>query len=289
MHHKGEKMARPKKEETAKSRRLAERSASMGEPENIFDIDDASVEEVADSALSEVTGEVTAEGAEVKKAKKAPKIKGKKLKSAQAQVEKNKKYSVDDAIVLLKKVSYSKFVGTIEVHIELADKEQRGTLSLPHGTGKTVKVLALVPDAKIKEATDAGADFVGGQELANRIKSGELNAGKDFNAVVADPTVMPVLAPLAKILGPKGMMPNPKNGTVGPNVGQLVTNLKKGQVSFKAEATNVALVHLPVGKVSLDKEKIAENIQTVVSHFGATKIRTIHLSATMAPSIEITL
>lgn len=281
-------MPRPKKEESAKQKRLAERSASMGEPENIFDKADA-VEEVA--AENTVAVPLTADG-EPEKPKKAPlppKVRGKKHKAAQSHVDKNKKYTLDEAITVLKKASYSKFVGTLEVHITLSERETRGTLSLPNGTGKTVKVLALVPDAKIKEAQDAGADIVGGQEVADKVKSGALNAGKDFNAVVADPTVMPMLAQLAKILGPKGMMPNPKNGTVGPNVGQLVSNLKKGQLSFKAETTNTALVHLPAGKISIDKEKLIENINTIVQHFGQNKIKTMHLSATMAPAVEVTL
>jgi large subunit ribosomal protein L1 len=279
-------MPRPKKEESAKQKRLAERSASMGEPENIFDNAAIAEEALAESATPV---QFTEEGG-VEKPKKTPlppKMRGKKHKAAQSHVEKNKKYTFDEAITVLKKASYSKFVGTLEVHVVLADKEVRGTLSLPNGTGKTVKLLALVPDAKIKEAQEAGADIVGGQEVADKIKSGALNAGKDFNAVIADPAVMPMLAQLAKILGPKGMMPNPKNGTVGPNVGQLVTNLKKGQLSFKAETTNTALVHLPAGKISIDKEKLIENLNTIVQHFGQNKIKRMHLSATMAPAVEV--
>lgn len=282
-------MARPKKEESAKKKRLAALSARIGEPENIFDQDAAPVEEAVVEETAASTEEQGTEEPKEEKVVRAPKVKGKKLKEAKSKLEKNKKYSLDEAITLLKQVSYSKFVGTVEVHLTLADKELRGTLSLPHGTGKTMKVLALVPDAKIKEATDAGADIAGGQEVADKIKSGALSAGRDFNAVVADPSVMPILAPLAKILGPKGMMPNPKNGTVGPNVGQLVSNLKKGQLNYKAEQTNTALIHLPVGKVSFDKEKLVENINTVVSTFGANKVRKMYIASTMSPSIEVTL
>jgi large subunit ribosomal protein L1 len=280
-------MARPKKEESAKKKRLAAVSASIGEPENIFDIEEVAEQVATQETQAAAEGEVAEEKEE--KVKRAPKIKGKKIKEARAKVKKDTKYSLDEAITLLKKVSYSKFVGTVELHLTLSDKEVRGTLALPHGSGKNVKVAALVPDAKIKEATEAGADLAGGQEVADKIKSGALAPGRDFNAVVADPSVMPMLAQLAKILGPKGMMPNPKNGTVGPNIGQLVTNLKKGQISYKAEATNTSQVHMPVGKASLDNDKLIENINTVIQTLGANKIKKMYIASTMSPSIEVTL
>jgi len=283
---------KPKKEESAKKKRLSELSARIGEPVNIFDqVEDVQIEEKNNQSASEQKFEDAPEGeiAVEKKTPKKPKVKGKKYINAKSLVGKNKKYTLTEALELIKKASYSKFAGTVEAHIILSDKEQRGTLSLPHGTGKTMKVLAIVPDAKIKEAKDAGADFAGGQEIADQIKSGKIVAGRDFNAVVADPTTMPTLAPLAKILGPKGLMPNPKNGTVGPNITQIVTNLKKGQLTFKAETPNPYLIHLPVGKVNYEVAKLEENINTVLQHFGTGKVKKLSISATMAPGIEVTL
>jgi large subunit ribosomal protein L1 len=284
------KYMRPKKEESAKKKRLIELSARIGEPENIFDtVEPVAEEKIEETSAKKVEEVSETEGEEEVKVAKKPKVKGKKLVNSRSLVGKNKKYNLTEALELVKKASYSKFPGTVEVHIILGDKEQRGTLSLPHGTGKTMKVAAIVPDAKIGEAKEAGADHAGGAELAEQIKSGKLVAGRDFNAVVADPSTMPILAPLAKILGPKGLMPNPKNGTVGPNIAQLVSNLKKGQLSFKAETPNPYLIHLPVGKVNYEVAKLEENINTVIQHFGANKVKKITVSATMAPGIEVTL
>jgi large subunit ribosomal protein L1 len=284
------------KEDSAKKKRLQEKSARIGEPENIFDQETADIEkaEQEQKAVEQTEGAITEtapseEGeAETKKAR-PPKVKGKKLKEALKLLEKNKSYSIEEAIELVQKASYSKFPGTVEVHLVLSDKEVRGTLSLPHGSGKKVKVLAFVPDANIKDATDAGATYAGGASIADQIKKNEIVPGRDFNAVVAHPSMMPTLAPLAKLLGPKGLMPNPKTNTVGTNVSQLVANLVKGQVTYKAEVPNPYLVHLPMGKVNFTKDQLAENYTTIVQSFGAGKIKKVTLSATMAPGVQIAL
>ncbi len=289
-------MARPKKEDSAKQKRLKELSARIGEPENIFDTEaeqakvaETKKEESKIEAPVEEGAEAAAEAPAEEKVKKDPKVRGKKHVNASSLVAKNTKYPLDEAIELIKKASYSSFPGTLEVHLTLADKELRGTLSLPNGTGKNVKVFAFVSEGKVKEATDAGADQAGAQDLVAQIKEGKFVPGKDFNAVVAEPAMMPVIAPLAKVLGPKGLMPNPKTNTVGANVAGMVTNLKKGQVNYKAETPNPYLVHLPIGKVSFSVEQITENFQTIVQNFGANKIKRAYLSATMAPSVEIKL
>ncbi len=291
-------MARPKKEDSAKQRRLKELSARIGEPENIFDDEEiqAKAEEVKKEEIKAAqTNEESTEAAGTEEApveekvKKAPKVRGKKHVNAKSRVAKGAKYPIEEAIDLIKKASYSTFPGTVEVHLTLADKELRGTISLPHGTGKNVKVFAFVSDAKVKEAKDAGAEQAGSQDLVAQIKEGKFVPGKDFNAVVAEPAMMPVIAPLAKVLGPKGLMPNPKNSTVGANVAGMVTNLKKGQVNYKAETPNPYMIHLPIGKVSYDKAQIQENYQALVQNFGANKIKKAFLSATMAPSVEIKL
>ncbi|MDQ3098157.1 MAG: 50S ribosomal protein L1 [bacterium] len=289
-------MPKLKKEDSPKQKRLKELSARIGEPENIFDDEAVQAKKEEDTKKEELAAR-TAEGsapegeeapAEVK-VKKAPKVHGKKHVNAKSLVAKNTKYPLDEAIALLKKASYSSFPGTVELHITLSDKEQRGTLALPHGTGKNIKVFAFVSEAKVKEAKDAGAEQAGSQDLVALIKEGKFVPGKDFNAVVAEPAMMPIIAPLAKVLGPKGLMPNPKNSTVGANVAGMVTSLKKGQVNFKAETANPYLVHLPIGKVSYDATQLSENYQVIVQHFGLNKIKKAFLSATMAPSIEIKL
>ncbi len=290
-------MPRLKKEDSAKQKRLKELSERIGEPENIFDKEEtqAKAEESkkaeahpAEGPSQDTEAAVPSEGEAAKeKAKKAPKIHGKKQINAKSLVVKNTKYPVDEAIDLIKKTSYSSFPGTVEIHLTLADKEQRGTLSLPHGTGKNIKVFAFVSEGKVNEAKEAGADQAGSQDLVAAIKEGKFVPGKDFNAVIAEPAMMPVIAPLAKVLGPKGLMPNPKNNTVGTNVTVMVTNLKKGQINYKAETANPYLVHLPIGKVSYKPEQIKENYQTVLSAFGPNKVKKAVLSATMAPGVEI--
>jgi large subunit ribosomal protein L1 len=286
------------KEDSAKKKRLAEKSARIGEPENIFDVE--KLEETPKQTGAET--QVPKEGSEATiavesgdtpteevKVPRKPKVKSKKYKEAKALVEKNKSYPIDEAIEIIQKASYSKFPGTIELHLTLADKELRGTLALPHGSGKTVKVLAFVPDAKIKDATEAGATYAGGQQIADQIKKNEIVPGRDFNAVVADPSAMPVLAPLARVLGPKGLMPNPKTNTVGTNIAQLVANLVKGQVTYKAETPNPYLVHMPMGKVTFTKEQLTENYNTIIQNFGTSKVKKVTLSATMSPGVQVTL
>jgi large subunit ribosomal protein L1 len=282
---------KPKKEDSAKKKRLAEKSARIGEPENIFD--ETVVQEKAPEGKEDQTQVVAADSDEVKEdkvsTKKPRQPRGKKYTNSKQLVKKGQKYAITDALELAKKSSYTSFPGTMEVHLTLADKELRGTLTLPHGTGKTAKVLAFVSSAKSQEARDAKADLVGAEDIVAQIKENKIVPGRDFTAVVATPDMMPVLAPLAKILGPKGMMPNPKTSTVGANIGQMVTNLKKGQFNYKAETPNPYMIHMPMGKVSLTTDQLVENYNAILANFGSGKVKKAYISATMGPGIEIEL
>ncbi|MDQ3239116.1 MAG: 50S ribosomal protein L1 [bacterium] len=280
------------KEDSAKKKRLHEKSARIGEPENIFDLPvDESVQSVDTS--SETNAQSSSDGsveAKVEKAPKKPKQpKGKKYLAAKLQVKKTEKYTLEEAIELVKKTSYSSFNGTVEAHVTLSDKDSRGMLSLPHGTGKNVKVLAFVNATKSQEAKDAGADIIGAEDVVAKVKSNQISPGKDFTAVVATPDMMAIIAPLAKMLGPKGLMPNPKTSTVGVNIGQMITNLKKGQFNYKAELTNPNVVHLPIGKVSFTTAQLIENFEVVKAALGASKIKSLTLSSTMGPGVKVTL
>jgi large subunit ribosomal protein L1 len=185
-------------------------------------------------------------------------------------VEKNKLYPLVDAISLVKQTSLTKFVGTVEMHINLnvqsngGKKDYRGSASLPHGTGKEVKVV------------------IADEEIIKQIESGVFN----FDILVAHPSMMPKLAKVARILGPKGLMPNPKNGTVTENPEKRVKELSSGQVNFKTEQDN-PIIHMPVGKVSFEDKQLKENIQAVIDAIGKSKISSITLSATMGPGVKI--
>src|SRR6187401_804728 len=189
---------------------------------------------------------------------------GKQYQAAQKQVE-AKEYALDQAIPLIKKIKFAKFDETVEVHMRLgvdpkhADQMVRGTVLLPHGLGRTARVLVFAQGEKIKEAEDAGADFVGGEELAKKIEGGWL----DFESVVATPDMMRVVGRLGKVLGPRGLMPNPKTGTVTTDVTKAVQELKAGKVEFRVDKTGV--IHAPVGKVSFEQAKLLENAQTLIN------------------------
>src|SRR6201988_572583 len=179
---------------------------------------------------------------------------GKKYTAARAQVGVDRTYSIEDAIPLVQKVKYAKFDETVEMSMRLgvdpkhADQMVRGTVVLPHGLGKTKRVLAIAGGEKQKEAEEAGADVVGGEELVEKIQGGFM----DFDAVVATPDMMRAVGKLGKVLGPRGLMPNPKTGTVTPNVAQAVKEIKAGKVEFRVEKTGI--IHAPVGKTSFASE-----------------------------------
>lgn len=221
----------------------------------------------------------------------------KKMKAANELVDKNKEYTVAEAIDILQKCAKGrKFDETIEVAMNLgvdvkhADQQVRGMVTLPNGTGNTVRVAVFVKDeAKAKEAKDAGADLVGADDLADKIRAGET----DFDRCIATPDMMPLVGQLGKILGPKGLMPNPKLGTVTPDVKKAVEDAKGGALEYRAEKAGI--VHAGVGKASFDAKKLVENatffIDTVnkakPSGAKGTYIKKISLTSTMGPGIKI--
>lgn len=219
----------------------------------------------------------------------------KKKSSAREKVDRSKKYSLTDGLETVLESSYGKFDESVDVAVKLgvdprhADQMVRGTCVLPHGTGKTVRVLAFAKADKEKEARDAGADFVGADELAKKIQEGWL----DFDKAVATPDMMAVVGKLGKILGPRGMMPNPKVGTVTFDIGKAVSELKGGKVEFRVEKAGI--VHCPIGRVSFGPDKLAENLRALMESIirlkpSASKgvyLRGIALSTTMGPGLKL--
>ena len=222
---------------------------------------------------------------------------GKKYLEAAKLVDSSKRYSIEEAAELVKKTSVTKFDATVELVFKLnldprkAEQNLRGSIVLPYGSGKTRKVLVLTRGAKEKEAQDAGADFVGNTEYIEKIKGGWF----DFDIIVATPDMMGELGKIGKILGPKGLMPNAKTGTVTPNIEQAVKEIKAGKVEYRVDKNgNIATI---VGKVSFDKEKLAENIKAVYAVISKTKpqtvkgvyVKNVALASTMGPGIKLPL
>ena len=222
---------------------------------------------------------------------------GKKYAEAAKLVDRTVAYEAAEAIALVKKTAVAKFDETVEVHIRTgcdgrhADQQVRGAVVLPHGTGKTVRVLVFAKGAKLDEATAAGADFVGGEELIPKIqKDGWL----DFDVVVATPDMMGVVGRLGKVLGPKGLMPNPKAGTVTMNVAQAIKDIKAGKIEYRLDKTNI--IHVPIGKASFGAEKLTENFNALLEAVVKAKpaaakgqyIRSCVVTATMGPGVKIT-
>lgn len=219
----------------------------------------------------------------------------KKQKEAQAKVDKTKLYTIDEAAALVKEVSTAKFDASVDIAVRLgvdpkkANQMVRGVVSLPHGTGKDVKVLALVTPDKEAEAKEAGADFVGLDEYLDKIKNG----WTDVDVIVTMPAVMGKLGPLGRILGPRGLMPNPKAGTVTMEVGKAVAEVKAGKIDFKVD--RYGIIHAAIGKASFSPDKIKENAEELVSTLiklkptaaKGTYMRSITLSSTMSPGIHI--
>lgn len=221
---------------------------------------------------------------------------GKKYQTVAEKLDRNKIYPLPEAVKFLKENKIAKFDESIEVHIKTridtkkGEQQIRGTVTLPHGTGKNKKI-AVITSTKEKEAKEAGADLVGGEEMLEKIKSGKI----DFDILVATPEMMPKLATVAKILGPKGLMPNPKTETVTPKIKEVVEALKKGKAAYKND--NSGNIHQVVGKLSFDEAKLVENIKTFISSVEKSKpaafkgklIGNITLCSTMGAGLKISL
>ena len=224
-------------------------------------------------------------------------FRGKKYKKAFEKIEKDKKYSIEEAVKVIKENKIAKFDESVEIHIKLSidpkkgDQQVRGAVVLPYGTGKTKKV-AVITSIKTKEAKDAGADIVGGEEMIEKIKNNKIS---QFDILVATPEMMPKLAQVAKILGPRGLMPSPKTETVTDKVKETVEMLKKGKVSFKND--DGANVHQIVGKASFEDSKLKENIESFLDALQKAKpqaakgkyIISASVCSTMGPGLRISL
>lgn len=221
---------------------------------------------------------------------------GKKYVEASKNIDKNKAYSLEDAIKLVKSTSTTKFDSTVDVAIKLnidpkkSDQQLKGSLSLPNGTGKTKKVLVIAKGAFAEEAKNAGADFVGEKEMLDKIKN---ENWFEFDCIVATPDMMPEVGKIGNILGPRGLMPNPKTGTVTTKVGAVVEDIKKGMVTYKND--KFGNVHTVIGKVSFDEAKLVENLNYVITTIAKAKpntvkgtfIQNIAISTTMGPGIKV--
>ena len=223
-------------------------------------------------------------------------FRGKNYKESAKLVDKLTTYEVTDAFDLVCKASKAKFDETVELHVKLgvdsrhADQQVRGAIVLPHGTGKVRKVLVFCKEERQQEALDAGADFVGGQEMVERIQKENFF---DYDVVVATPDMMGVVGRLGKVLGPKGLMPTPKAGTVTPNIAQAVQEIKAGKIEYRLDKTNI--IHCPIGKVSFGVEKLTDNytalIQAIIKAKPAAAkgqyIRSCVTASTMGPGVKI--
>ena len=219
----------------------------------------------------------------------------KKRKIANAKVDANKAYSLKEASSLVKEINTTKFDSSVDLHVKLgvdpkkADQAIRGTVSLPHGTGKTKKVLVLCTPDKVAEAEAAGADFVGLDEFITKIEGG----WTDVDVIVATPSVMPKIGKLGKVLGPRNLMPNPKTGTVTNDVAGAIADLKGGKIAFKVD--KVGIIHASVGRISFAPDKIAENCQEFINAIiklkpatsKGTYLRGVSMASTMSPGIMV--
>jgi large subunit ribosomal protein L1 len=220
---------------------------------------------------------------------------GRKYQAARAQVDGDRTYTIEDAIPLVQQVKFAKFDETVELTLRLgvdpkhADQMVRGTVVLPHGLGKTKRVLAIAGGEKQKEAQEAGADFVGGEEVVERIMGGWM----DFDAVVATPDMMRAVGRLGKVLGPRGLMPNPKTGTVSTDIRKAVQEIKAGKVEFRVDKTGI--IHAPVGKTSFASDSLVANARALVESIVKAKpaaakgkyLKSITISSTMGPGVAI--
>ncbi|MCH7911525.1 MAG: 50S ribosomal protein L1 [Deltaproteobacteria bacterium] len=220
---------------------------------------------------------------------------GKSYRDAVGKVDRNRKYNLQEGVQLVKETALAKFDETVELAVRLgvdprqADQNVRGAVVLPHGTGKTVRVLAFAKGEKEKEAQGAGADVVGGEDLIKKIREGWL----DFDKVVATPDMMGAVGKIGKILGPRGLMPNPKVGTVTAEIGRAVREIKAGKLEFRVDKAGI--IHLPIGKVSFNQDRLFENASAVLATLVRSKpasakgnyIRGVALCTTMGPGIKV--
>ena len=221
---------------------------------------------------------------------------GKRYSEAAKLIEKTKTYDLEEAVALVKKTASAKFDETIEAHFRLgvdgrhADQQVRGAVVLPHGTGKTVKVLVFAKGNKVDEALAAGADYAGGDELVPKIQ----NVGwLDFDVVVATPDMMCVVGRLGRVLGPKGLMPNPKAGTVTMDVTKAINDIKAGKIEYRLDKSNI--IHVPIGKASFTEEQLTDNFQTLIDAVVKAKpaaakgqyIKSLVVASTMGPGVKL--
>ncbi|ADH64532.1 MAG: 50S ribosomal protein L1 [Deinococcota bacterium] len=221
---------------------------------------------------------------------------GKRYRALLEKIDPNKVYSIEEAAKLIPEIKSARFDETVEAHIKLgidarkSDQNVRSTVALPHGTGRSVRVLAIAKGDKIIEARDAGADIAAGEEIIPEILAGR----SDFDAVVATPDVMGAVgSKLGRVLGPRGLLPNPKAGTVGFNIAEIVREIKAGRIEFRNDKTGV--VHAPIGKASFTPDKIAENLRAFIRAVEGAKpesakgtfLRTVYITTTMGPSIRV--
>ena len=223
-------------------------------------------------------------------------FRGKNYKESAKLVDKANLYDPMEAFELVTKTSKAKFDETVELHVKLgvdsrhADQQVRGAIVLPHGTGKTRRVLVFCKDERVQEALDAGADFAGGQDMVQKIQT---ENWFDYDVVVATPDMMGVVGRLGKVLGPKGLMPTPKAGTVTPNIAQAVQEIKAGKIEYRLDKTNI--IHCPIGKVSFGAEKLNDNFNTLISAIIKAKpaaakgqyIKSCVTASTMGPGIKV--
>ena len=221
---------------------------------------------------------------------------GKRYSEAAKLIEKTKTYDLEEAVALVKKTASAKFDETIEAHFRLgvdgrhADQQVRGAVVLPHGTGKTVKVLVFAKGNKVDEALAAGADYAGGDELVPKIQN---EGWLDFDVVVATPDMMGVVGRLGRVLGPKGLMPNPKAGTVTMDVTKAVNDIKAGKIEYRLDKANI--IHVPIGKASFSEEQLADNFQTLIDAVNKAKpatlkgqyMKSVSVAPTMGPGVKI--
>ena len=222
--------------------------------------------------------------------------KGKRYVEASKLVDKTQVYDIPEAVAIVKKAASAKFDETVEAHLRMgldgrhADQQIRGAVVLPHGTGKTVKVLVFAKGDKVDEATAAGADYVGGEELIPKIQN---DGWLDFDVVVATPDMMGVVGRLGRVLGPKGLMPNPKAGTVTPDVTKAVNDIKAGKIEYRLDKANI--IHCPVGKASFTEEQLTENFNTLMDAIikakpasaKGTYMKSVTVTSTMGPGIKV--
>ena len=221
---------------------------------------------------------------------------GKKYAEAAKLIDRASFYDAAEAISLVKKSAVAKFDETVEAHIRLgvdgrhADQQVRGAVVLPHGTGKTVKVLVFAKGDKLNEAQAAGADYVGGEELVPKIQN---EGWIDFDVIVATPDMMGVVGRLGRVLGPKGLMPNPKAGTVTMDVTKAVNDIKAGKIEYRLDKTNI--IHVPLGKASFTEDQLADNFHTLIGAINKAKpsaakgqyLRSVTLASTMGPGVKL--